>query len=326
MSNHLTIIRRSVLPLAVLVLASSAAFSQARVSPPLVAAPRPQPPAVVATGNDLYCAGFIQTSPIATGSKLIGGQDEADRFVYAQNDLLYINEGQDRGVRVGDVFSVVRPRGTVKSKFSHKGDLGFYVQEVGSVEVLKVKANTSAVRVKWSCDNFLLGDLVHRREQRTSPIVSGGVFDVFGDASGKPTGRIVMARDGAEALAKNFIAYVDLGAEDRVQVGDTLTIFRLLEKGNITLKPDREAVSARDYGFESDEYKGGKFSNQAARKSGDRATGQEVRTRDVRNERPDGMRKVVGEAVVLNVKERTATVKITRNAQEIHTGDWVEIK
>ena len=38
------------------------------------------------------------------------------------------------------------------------------------------------------------------------------------------------------------------------------------------------------------------------------------------------LRKVVGEAVVINVKERTATVVITRNAQEIHTGDWVEIQ
>jgi hypothetical protein len=37
-------------------------------------------------------------------------------------------------------------------------------------------------------------------------------------------------------------------------------------------------------------------------------------------------RKVVGEAVVLNVQSRTATVVITRVAQEIHTGDFVEVK
>jgi hypothetical protein len=30
--------------------------------------------------------------------------------------------------------------------------------------------------------------------------------------------------------------------------------------------------------------------------------------------------------VILNVKERTATALITRNAQEIHTGDWVEVQ
>lgn len=100
----------------------------------------------------------------------------------------------------------------------------------------------------------------------------------------------------------------------------------LVQLGNLYLDPEREIVSSRDYGFESDVYKGGKFSNQSSRKSGDKATGQEVKTRDVRNDRPSGLRKVVGEAVVLNVKERTATVVITRTAQEIHTGDWVEIQ
>jgi len=105
-----------------------------------------------------------------------------------------------------------------------------------------------------------------------------------------------------------------------------LTVFRPLEKGNVTLHPDRESVTTKDYGYQSDVYRGGKFSNQSARKAGDTANGHEVRTRDVRNERPAGMRKVVGEAVVLNVKEKTATVVITRTAQEIHTGDWVEIQ
>jgi hypothetical protein len=42
--------------------------------------------------------------------------------------------------------------------------------------------------------------------------------------------------------------------------------------------------------------------------------------------RPDNLRKVVGEMVILNVKERTATAVITRNAQEILPGDWVEVQ
>jgi hypothetical protein len=35
---------------------------------------------------------------------------------------------------------------------------------------------------------------------------------------------------------------------------------------------------------------------------------------------------VVGEAVVLNVRERTSTVVITQTGQEIHPGDWVELQ
>lgn len=284
-------------------------------------------PKAFASGSNLYCAGYIQSTAIATGNRIIGGQDEADGWNFAQNDFLYINMGRDKGVAVGDTFAVVRPRGGVRSKWSKKSDLGFYVQEVGALEVVKVKDNVSAVRVKVSCEAFLLGDLVQLVEKRTSPLYERGEpMDIFGDASGKATGRILMSRGGAEMLTRDYIAYVDLGADDNVKVGDRLTVFRPLAKGNLTLHPDRESVSSRDYGFESDEYKGGKFSNQSTRKSGDKAVGQEVRSRDVRNDRPAGMRKVVGEAIVLNVKEKTATVVITRTAQEIHTGDWVEIK
>jgi hypothetical protein len=303
----------------------SSAFAQSNQPTLLINKTNRQVP--IAAGNNLYCAGYIQSSAISTGNKIIGGQDEADQYTYSQNDFLYINMGQNKGVNVGDMFAVVRPRGEVKSKWSNKTDLGFYVQEVGALEVVKVKAEVSAVRVKSSCDSFLLGDLVQLVEQRTSPLFEHRpAMDIFGDPSGKATGRILMSRDGAEALARDFIAYVDLGSDDNVRVGDRLTIFRPLGKGNLFKNPENESVSSRDYGFESDVYKGGKFSNQSGRKSGDKASGQEVTTARAKEGRPTWLRKVVGEAVVLNVKERTATVVITRNSQEIHTGDWVEIQ
>lgn len=288
---------------------------------------KPKSAQAVAGRNNLYCAGYIQSNAMSTVNMIIGGQDEAERFTYAQGDFVYINMGNDKGVNVGDMFAVVRPRGAVKSKWSKKGDVGFYVQEVGSLEVVNVKREVAVARVKNSCDNFLLGDLVQLVPLRTSPILDiRSAFNRFGDPSGKATGRILMARDSQEMITRDQIAYVDLGADDSVQIGDRLTVFRPLARGNLILNPDRESVSARDYGFESEVYKGGKFSNQAARKSGDKADGQEVRTRDIRNERPKYLRKVVGEAIVLNVKEKTATIVITRTGQEIHTGDWVEIQ
>lgn len=281
----------------------------------------------VAAGNNLYCAGFIQNSAISTGNKIIGGQDEADKYNYSQNDFLYINMGRDKGVNVGDMFAVVRPRGAVKSKWSKKGDIGFYVQEVGALEVVDVKQTVSVARVKASCDSFLLGDLVQLIEKRNSPVhEQRPPLDRFADPSGKASGRILMSRDGAEMLSRDFIAYVDLGADDNVRVGDRLTIFRRLEKGNpLESRPGNEEVTSRDYGFQSDIYKGGKFSNQSGRKTGDKANGKEETSSSAKSGRPD-LRKVVGEAIVLNVKERTATVVIVRTGQEIHTGDWVEIQ
>ncbi len=313
--------------LLILIALPFATFAQQQPVLQVTISERPKAPMAVAGRNNLYCAGYIQSNAINTANKIIGGQDEADKYIYAQNDFLYINMGNDKGVNVGDVFAVIRPRGTLNSKWTKK-DVGFYVQEIGAVEVVDVKREVSVVRVKTSCDNFLLGDLVEVVPIRTSPLVVEltGPLDRFGDPSGKATGRILLGRDNHEMLTRDQIAYVDLGADENVKIGDRLTVFRPLEKGNLYLNSDRESVTSRDYGFESEVYKGGKFSNQSARKMGEKAGGREVRTQDARRDRPKYLRKVVGEAVVLNVKERTATIVITRTGQEIHTGDWVEIQ
>jgi len=287
---------------------------------------RPADVGAVAGDTNLYCAGYVQTAPVNTANRLIGAVDEQDGFNYAQNDHVYLNMGAGAGVHEGDMFAVIRPRGQVSSHWSHKGKLGFYVQEVGALEVVRVKPNYSVARITTSCGNFLLGDLVQPIESRVSPQMGREpVLDRFSDSPGKAKGRIFMGRDNQEVLTRDQIIYVDLGREDSVQAGDRLTIYRDLGKGN-PLKPwGDESVGARDSGFQGMTNRGGKFSNQAPRKSGDTAEGHVVTTVDAKEGRPD-IRKVVGEAVILNVKERTATAVITKTAQEIQTGDWVEVQ
>lgn len=294
-----------------------------------------QRPMSVATGNNLYCAGYVQIAPAYTvpreeanrPNKIVGAYDEQDGWIYAQNKYLFINGGEDKGVHVGDMFSVIRPRGEVNSRYTNKSRLGFYVQELGTVEVVRVQREVSVVRVENSCDSMLLGDLLVPFQTRASaPYIRRPALDLFGTASGKATGRIFLARDGQETLTRDQIIYVDLGAEDNVAPGEYLTIFRPLGKGNLFVNDEDETLSARDEGYQSDKYRGGKFSNQAPRKYGSQADRHIVTTEKAKAYRPDGLRKVVGEGMVVNVRERTATVVITRTAQEIHTGDWVEIQ
>lgn len=282
-------------------------------------------PLRVAAGSNLYCAGYVQTSAIDTSRRLVGAVEEQDGYLYTENNEVYINLGADRGVRVGDKMTVVRPRGQVSTRWSNKRGLGFYVQEVGTIEVIRVKSNVSVARVDTSCDVMMLGDLVQPWQERTSPLYAQRpAFDRFANPSGKAMGRVFMARDNQEMVTRDQIVFVDLGAEDNVRPGDYLTFFRPLGKGNLHDAPP-ESLSARDYGFSSLTYRGGKFSNQAARKSGETARGRVVTTRKAKEGRP-AIRKIVGEGMIINVKERTATVVITRTAQEIHTGDWVEVQ
>lgn len=301
---------------------------QPRATPtPTIIINRVQREMPVAVRNNLYCAGYIQTAPVNTDFEVVGANDEREQNIYFENDYIYISRGASSGVKVGDMFAVTRPRGQFRTRFSNKRKLGIYVEEVGAVEVVKVKSDVSVARVTTSCDNFLLGDLLQPIPARVSPLFQQRpVLDLFAEPTGKTQGRIVLARDGRESLSAEQIVYIDLGAEDNVSVGDYFTIYRPLGTGGVINSDQPESLSARDDGFQSETYRGGKFSNQAPRKRGSEANGRIVTRRDAKRGRPNGLRKVVGELVILNVKERTATAVITRNAQEIHTGDRVELQ
>ncbi len=282
---------------------------------------------MLAGPNNLYCAGYVVDVPVNTSMKIVGAQNEQEQYIFSQGNDLYINAGANKGVQAGDMFSVIRPRGQVNTPWSKKGSLGFYVMEVGALEVVRVKPEVSVVRVRTSCDNLMYGDLVQPTPQRTSPMFTERpALDVFADASGRATGRIFLSRDSRELLSSNQIVFVDLGAEDGLKSGDYLTVYRPLGTGGVLTNPKNEAAAARNEGFESDKFRGGKYSNQTARKKGNEAKGKVETTEAARADRPSGLRKVVGELVVLSVQGKTATAMITRVAQEIHTGDWVEMQ
>jgi hypothetical protein len=281
----------------------------------------------VAGANNLYCAGYVQTANVNTSSKIVGAENEQEQNIYSQGNHVYISLGDNRNVQVGDMFAVIRPRGRVETRWTKKDNLGFYVQEVGALEIVRVKGEVAVARVQTSCDNLLLGDLIQPIPSRTSPMfVQRPALDRFADPTGKARGIIFMARDGQEMLGREQIVYIDLGAEDGVAVGDYLTVYRPLGKGTLFINDEDETLSARDESFQSDEFRGGKFSNQAARKRGGDAEGKVETTEKAKENRPDGLRKVVAEVVILNVREKTATAMIVRTAQEVHTGDWVELQ
>ncbi|HKS29644.1 MAG TPA: hypothetical protein VJS44_17600 [Pyrinomonadaceae bacterium] len=301
-------------------------------TPVRVELPEAKAPARVAKANELYCGGFIQYAPAPNRLQIIGGEEEQEQRVYAQGDIVYINAGANEGVTVGQEFSVVRPRGQFTSDFSKKkGYLGVYTQELGRLRVIDVKERVSVARVEHSCELMLLGDLLRAANERVSPFTRNEAkLNRFADPNGKQRGRIVLSRDGREAPTVNDIIYIDLGTEDNIRPGDYFTIYRPLGKGNITgTLMDEEITPTAAAGFESERFKGGKFSNKAQRVQDPNNTGvygPMITTPDVKDKRPRMPRKIVGEMVILSVQQRTATAVITRVAQEVHTGDFVELQ
>ncbi|HEY6187209.1 MAG TPA: hypothetical protein VIW80_06010 [Pyrinomonadaceae bacterium] len=305
---------------------------QQKPARPTVVLPEEQSARPVAGDTELYCAGFIQSEPVVIDLEIVGGEKEESSRVFSTGDYLFINAGAQQGMRVGQSFSIVRPRTPFDSKFTQKkGGLGVFVQELGQLRVTEVKDRVSIAQVTNACEMIFLGDLLRSVPRRVAPLTRPEVaLPHFSDPNGKQQGRIVLARDGQEMLSRNQIVYIDLGSEDRIKSGDYLTVFRPMGTGNLLINVENEEIARNSSrGFESDLRQGGKYSIQAKRPKDSNDPGffnRPLTTKEIKGRRPPLPRKVVGEIVVLNVQGRTATAIITQVAQEIHTGDYVELQ
>ena len=59
--------------------------------------------------NMVNCSGFVTGQKFPQEFRLISGEQSNYKLTFTSGDYVYINRGQDKGVRVGDRFSVVRP-------------------------------------------------------------------------------------------------------------------------------------------------------------------------------------------------------------------------
>lgn len=313
-----------------------AANAQTPAPTPRMILPAAAQPARAAAESSLFCAGYIRYQRFGETPEIVGAEEEQEQRTFADGDIVYLNAGSRHGIKEGQSFQIIRPRGDVKGVHRKKiGFLGTYVQEIGQLQVFKVREETSAAKITFSCDAALLGDLLVDVPLRESPLQrSESQFDRFADPSGKQTGRLMMAKDNREMLTKNDIVYIDLGGEDNVKRGDYLTIYRPLGTGNLTRVDNEEMARNRATGFQSDRYRGGGISIQGSRAKDETAfvdangryRYRPITSREVKKDRPDMPRKIVGEMVIIDVQSRTATAIITRVANEVHTGDWVEIQ
>jgi len=308
--------------------AQTASVDASRTQNAPAASPTPLPAALE---SELSCAGYIEYAPNYSGFEVVGAEQEQEKTTFSNGELVFISAGSQQGVKVGDQFQVVRPRGQFTTKLTRKsGWLGVYTQEIGRLRVTVVKERMSVAQITDTCDLILLGDLLRGVPYRVSP-PAGDTADIdrFADPTGKQNGRIVLARDSRELMSRQQIVYIDLGTEDNLKEGDHLTVYRPAGTGNISRFRDEEVTPTASYGFESEIFRGGKFSIKSQRVEDPNRTGIHgpmVTTPKVKRRRPPMPRKIVGEIVVLDVQARTATAVITRIAQEIHTGDFVEVK
>jgi outer membrane protein OmpA-like peptidoglycan-associated protein len=257
------------------------------------------------TDPDLYCAGFITNQHISDDQYVSAGWHTPHQTKYNDREYIYLSGG---GFQEGATYEILRelrdPNRWEVFKGQHGAirDVGQPYAQIGQVKVLSVRENTAITQITFSCEPIVPGDIaVPFVERPRPPFKPDPNFDRFAPPNGKLTGRIVMARDFDSFLGHGRIAYLNVGSEQGVKVGDYFHATRTYDQ---TLDSDIDALSLKASFYEDTQ----KNSRQLPKRRYD--------------ELP---RRTLGTMIVLNVSPRSSAVLTTFALEDINVGDGVEM-
>jgi hypothetical protein len=255
--------------------------------------------------NIINCSGFVTDQKVPEEIRLISGEQSNYKITFTFGDNVFINRGQDKGVRVGDRFTVVRPNmyKTDVPWFKWQEKLmkvmGTPYLDAGQVKVVNVQPKVSIAQVNFSCDYMQRGDILLPYQDRPAPpYKDAAAFEHFAPVSGKPVAMLVSGKDYTDVYGKNSTVYVNLGSNQGVKVGDYYRIFRY-QGSHAETVPQTKDYQFTMYGFGS---------------------------APARYQWNDLPREVLGEGIVFNVSHNSSTMMITYSTSEVYAGDYVEIE
>ncbi|HEX4380434.1 MAG TPA: hypothetical protein VH022_10395 [Candidatus Acidoferrum sp.] len=254
----------------------------------------------------VYCSGFVSDPKVPDDIRVISGEQSNYKLIFSRGDNVYVNRGAQQGVKIGDVFAIVRPDHDPANEWFYGQDkltkkMGILYRDLGQIRIVSVQPETSTAQVLFSCDYMQRGDVARPFVERPAPpYKEAAKFDIFAPASGKPVGTIVSAFDWNQAFGAGITAYVNIGASKGVKVGDYVRFFRYQ-----TSKDDVSATA----GEHDTQYKVFGFGSAPKKYAG-----------------KDLPREILGEGIVLNVTKEAATVLVTYGREEAYTGDLAELE
>jgi len=256
--------------------------------------------------SKVYCSGFVSDPKVPDDIRVISGEQANYKIVFSHGDYVYLNRGAQQGVKIGDVYSIVRPDHDPANEWFWGQDkltkrMGTLYRDLGQIRVVNVQPETSIAEVSFSCDYMQRGDVARPFVERPAPpYKDASKFDIFAPVSGKPVGTILSGHDWHQAFGAGITAYVNIGASKGLKVGDYLRFFRYQEsKADISASAGEHDMQYKVFGFGSAPKK---YSGK------------------------DLPREILGEGIVLNVTKDAATVLVTYEREEAYTGDFAELE
>ena len=249
--------------------------------------------------DDLRCSGYI-TEDNKRADLFIAENEEPGYDTVTLGSLVYLNKGNnDERMKPGATFTIVTREGKVLHPVTGRTE-GIYSKRLGELRILKVLDDTAIATVTFACDEMRVGDELQAVDLKEVPEGPMPPFERLRvEPNGKPTGYVIHTKDLAVRVAAGDVVQIDLGSEDGVVPGATLTAFSPVVRDRLGHMPD--------YHFK---YQNEVFTSRDAHWDDDR---------DVFPSLP------VAQMIVMTTGEHTATAKVVYSIREVTVGTPVEL-
>ena len=257
------------------------------------------------TYSDLYCAGFISKQTYPRGNYIAAGAESPAQAEFHQGDTVFL---EGTSYAEGARLSVLRELKDPNSSPAFKGQVAAIAQlgqpyaEMGRVRVTTIHGKTAVAEVEFSCDAMAAGDIVVPFQEKAPVTFRGKVaLDRFPAAPGSVTARIVMAKDFDYVLGTGRKAYISVGSDKGVKVGD---YFRAMRNYDPAKMQEVDSLAFKMPQSEDTQKHGSSASKSTY----------------------GGLpRQAVAEMIVLNVTPTSSTAMITYALENVNVGDVVEL-
>jgi hypothetical protein len=267
------------------------------------------------TNADLYCAGFVSRQLLPNANFVGGGLQTPSTTKFVNNDMIYL---AGSGYQTGQEYEIVRELRDPNRYELFAGQhamlnaMGQPYSELARVKIVDTRSRMAIAQVEFSCEPVVPGDIAVPFAEK--PPVSFHPplrFDRFVPASGKVSGRIVMAKDFDSELGTGMKVYMNVGANQGVKVGD---YFRAVRTYVADLKDPVDSLSFKASTAEDTQKHPPSVEQHMFTKTG----GPTIHVADF-------PRRAMGEIVVLSTTPTTATGMIVFALEDVHVGDGVEM-
>jgi hypothetical protein len=182
---------------------------------------------------------MLATEPV-DAIRIVGSQDTVDRGTFGMPEVLVLNGGTNRGLKVDTLYFVRRLYRTAETQHDK---LAHTVQTGGWVRVVAVNEKMALVSPVHACGDIRAGDYL---EPFVAPVVQEGdamLPLVQNELNFDEYARVLHGDIERRSAGTNEFATLDHGSDRNIRVGTRFAIYRDLKLAQNPLKRIGEAVA-----------------------------------------------------------------------------------